>query len=336
MAILITGGFGYIGLNLMTRLVRSDKIFRYGQILLMTHTRENLTLPLPVGVTAVYGDLTDLTSLRRIFQTYDIRAVVHLAGLKSIREGERDPKRYQDVNVTGLQNLLSVIQQKVTFIFASNATVYQAYPNITQFNFDRRFKESQPLEPISTYGSTKRICEEMLRDWGRRTNHRLVILRIFNVIGIIEPDFPGNVTYPDRSVDSLLPQLDRAVQRYLTDGSTGFTIYGKTYPTWDDTPVRDFIAISDVCQAFLLALTTKLPSKYEIFNIGTGIGTSVNQMVSLYKQIRKVDFPVFFGVKRPGDLTVSIADPTRAEQILGFKAEETVEETLRTLYRKDP
>ena len=316
--ILVTGGFGFIGSHFLVAALKQDKDLvviddfsnSYEDIVGRV---ENIT-----GKKIAYEqlDITDKDKLARFFETQDIDSVVHFAGKKSVEESMEKPAAYYATNVGGTINLIDqCLKHKVKkFIFSSSATVYEGNP--------APFREDMPIKESSNpYGETKIICDRILEGIAKTTDKmQVTILRYFNPIG----NLPGLRENPKQPAKNIIPILNQIAEGEIKE----LLIFGDDYNTKDGTAERDYIHILDLVDAHLVALDYT-GEKYNVFNIGVGRGISVKELVQAYEIANNVDIPRRTVGRRPGDLEVSFTDTGKASQILGWKAQYSLEEMLK-------
>jgi UDP-glucose 4-epimerase len=269
--ILVTGGLGYIGSHLIVDLLNDG----YKVVILDNLSRSNISIldhiTVLTGKSPVFyqGCISDVTLLKTIIDNYPITHLIHLAGFKSVKESEKYPALYFDNNVNKSIALIEFLVNAglKNIIFSSTATVYA--PS------DEPLTEDSPLGPISTYGSTKLFVEQVLENLSHQNPELSVtILRYFNPFG----QHPSGLLL-DNGADNIYPNIKKAL-----DTNSTFYIYGDDYPTPDGTCVRDYIQIKDLTKYHKLFLNN-VKSGYEIYNIGTGIGTSVLDIVSTFSTL---------------------------------------------------
>lgn len=290
--VLVTGGLGYIGSHLVTELLNDNQAV----VILDDLSRSNIqtldSIKLLTNKTPIFynGCISDIKILDQIFTTYPITKVVHLAGYKSVKESKTNPERYWDNNViksiTFLEHIMKYSISSI--IFSSSATVYAPDNN--------PLTETSPTNPQSTYGATKLFIEQILE---KITIPHITILRYFNPIG----EHPSGLL-KDTGADNLYPNIKKALETNST-----FHIYGSDYPTKDGTAIRDYIPIQDLTKYHKFFLTNPIPG-YNIYNIGTGIGKSVLDIVSEFSNLTYTLNP-----KRPGDTPISVCDITKLKSI---------------------
>jgi UDP-glucose 4-epimerase len=269
----------------------------------------------------VEGDIRDRNLLDRLFTDYRIDVVMHFAGLKAVGESVIQPLRYYDNNVHGSQVLLQAMAAAgvFSFVFSSSATVYGEPEKIP-------ITEVCPVsQPINPYGRSKLIVEDMLLDLAVSDPHwRIAILRYFNPVGAHESGLIGED--PNGIPNNLLPYISRVAAGKLPE----LAIFGNDYPTPDGTGVRDYIHVVDLAEGHLYALKAiKVRAGAHVWNLGTGQGYSVLQIIRAFEAASGKSVPYRIAPRRPGDIAICYADPTKAECDLGWKAKRGLDEMMR-------
>lgn len=312
--ILVTGGAGYIGAHMVRILLEHG----YRPIVfdnLSTGYREFV----PKGVVFIKGDLRRELDIEKVFKMYPISAVVHFAACLVVPESTVDPLKYYDNNVRGSFNLIRVMfrHHVSKIIFSSTAAVYGDAEKMP-------VTEDSLTKPISPYGRTKLVVEQMLKDVARATAMRYIVLRYFNVVGCC-PEW--GVGIKGDSSTFLVPNIMKTAageKKYLT-------IFGKNYNTSDGTCIRDYVFVVDLCLAHLAALKAlEKGMGSQTLNIGTGKGFSVRELVDVAEAVTKRKINIRIGKRRKGDAEKIVADPRKAEKILKWKCEVGIREILRT------
>ena len=323
MAIMLTGGTGYIGSHTAVRLLETGR----DVVILDNFSNSGRDVPARIeqitGIrpTVYEGDVTDREDLVRVFAENAITAVMHFAGYKSVGESVREPVCYYRNNLDGVLTLLEVMAEHSChqFVFSSSATVYgQDHPS--------PLTEEMPAGGcVNPYGWTKYMAERILEDAARADEKlSVIILRYFNPIGAHPSGLIGE--RPSGIPNNLMP--------YLTQTAFGLrerlNVFGDDYPTPDGTGVRDYIHVMDLAQGHLAALTYgEHHTGSEIFNLGTGRGTSVLELITAFREATGVEVPYVITDRRAGDVAVSYADAGKAERVLGWRAERTIQEMCR-------
>jgi UDP-glucose 4-epimerase len=302
MKILIVGGAGYIGSNINKELTKQG---------FETVVFDNLSSgkkELVKWGEFFQGDLGNIEDIRAVFKKYPIEAVLHFAGFKAVGESVTDPQKYYRNNVTNTLNLFQVMRENNVnkFIFSSSAATF-GNPQYTPID------ELHPQNPINPYGETKLIVEHIMRDYSAAYDFRYVSLRYFNACGA---DIDNEAGEWQGSSSNLIPlTLDAAIGAREEIG-----IFGTDYDTPDGTCIRDYIHVTDLADAHVLALKYLLDDgKSDSFNLGNGKGFSVKEVVDMAKKITGIDFKVTPKDRRAGDPPILIADSTKAKTILKWQ-----------------
>jgi len=312
MNVLVTGGAGYIGSHTCVELLSAG----YGVVVFdnfcNSHPEALRRVERIAGrkLTVVTGDMRDQAAIERTLQDHDCQAVIHFAGLKAVGESVEKPLEYYDNNVIGAHRLLAAMQNCGVFmlVFSSSATVYGEPQHLP-------LTEDHPLSATNPYGRSKLIIEEMLRDLYRANSQlRIAILRYFNPVGAHDSGLIGED--PQGIPNNLMPfvaQVAVGRREYLN-------VWGSDYPTHDGTGVRDYIHVVDLAQGHLGALKRLDAPQCVAINLGTGTGYSVIDVVKAFEGAsgRKVAYQL--APRRSGDVAACYADPSFAEQWLGWKA----------------
>jgi UDP-glucose 4-epimerase len=268
-------------------------------------------------------DLRDTGGLRDLFESEPIDAVIHFAGFKSVAESVADPVSYIANNVGGSVSLCEAMEAAGVrkLVFSSSCTVY-GEPAVVPVD------ESATIRPVSPYGSTKAVIESLLAALCVDARWSVVALRYFNPVGADPSGLIGED--PSMAPTTLVPNI----MAVAAGNQDRLQVFGDDHPTRDGSCVRDFIHVSDVIDAHLAALTFMSEMRgFEAFNIGTGVGTSVLEMVQACEEAVGRDIPVEFAVRRDGDASEVFACPDRAREVLGWSAHRTVSEMARDHWR---
>lgn len=323
MAILVTGGAGYIGSHtVLTLLERGDDVVVLDN--LSNASRESISrVEKLTGKKAAFceGDILDRACLRDLFAQYNITAVIHFAGLKAVGESTRMPLEYYQNNVTGTLVLLEEMRAAGVnqFIFSSSATVYGADAPVP-------YVETTPIGgTTSPYGTSKLMVELVLRDYAKANPElKAIALRYFNPVGAHESGQIGED--PNGIPNNLLPYIAQvAIGRLEKLG-----IFGDDYPTKDGTGVRDYIHVMDLAEGHLKALD-HLPaiSGYKAYNLGAGEGYSVLEMVKAFEKASGRAVPYQISPRRDGDLAAFWADASLADKELDWRVSRGIDEMMR-------
>lgn len=317
--ILLTGGAGYIGSHTYVALIEAG----YDVTILDNFQNANRSvvdrLEKLTGqkVTLAEADVRDATTLAGLFSEHQFDAVVHFAALKAVSESVERPLDYFDVNISGLINLLRVMDaagcRKI--VFSSSATVY-GVPDETPTPETAEFRAMNP------YGQTKISGEQILNQLVAADERWSIgILRYFNPAGAHESHLIGED--PRDIPNNLMPYIAKVAAGELAE----LQIFGDDYDTPDGTGVRDYIHVEDLARGHVLSLATLLgEDRSHLVNLGTGIGNSVHEVVAAYKRASNRDIPARVVARRAGDVPTYVAKADKAEEILGFRTERTLDD----------
>lgn len=326
MTILVTGGAGYIGSHTCVELLNA------GWDIVVIDNFCNSKPEALKRIREITGkdfkfyevDLLDKAGLERVFSENKVDAVIHFAGLKAVGESVQIPLRYYHNNITGTVILLEVMQtyNVKRIVFSSSATVYGVPKSLP-------ITEDAPLGATNPYGRTKLMIEEILRDvhvsdpeWS------IALLRYFNPIGAHPSGRIGED--PNGIPNNLMPYITQVAVGKLEE----LKVFGDDYPTPDGTGVRDYIHVVDLAVGHLKALERVLSTTgVDAFNLGTGRGYSVLEVVKAFEKASGKKIPYTIVGRRPGDVAALYADPTKAEKVLGWRAERGIEEMCADAWR---
>lgn len=297
--ILIVGGAGYIGSHMVLNLQRAG----YQPVVLDNLSKGHRDAVMHAEF--IQGDMADTELLHKLFSSHSFSTVMHFASFIEVGESVKFPAKYYQNNVAATLNLLDVMSKHGVkqFIFSSTAAVY-GEPKSVSIN------ETHPLAPINPYGRSKWMVEEIIKDFAVSDGLRYAILRYFNAAGA-DPD--GKLRERHEPESHLIPIVLQAA----AGERAGVTIYGDQYPTIDGTCIRDYIHVSDLCHAHSLALQALNAGKLQmIYNLGTGQGYSVQQVINTARRVTGKDIIATVGQPRPGDSAVLVADASLAKQEL--------------------
>lgn len=310
-SVLVTGGAGYIGSHACKALSQAG----YTPV-----TFDNLVTGWQDAVKFgpfEQGDLLDRTRLDEVFAKYEPAAVMHFAALSQVGEAMSEPGRYWSNNVTGSLNLIeaTVAAGCLNFVFSSTCATYGDHDNVV-------LDEDTPQMPLNAYGASKRAIEDILRDFQASHGLNHVIFRYFNVAGA-DPD--GDVGEFHRPETHLVPLMLDAI-----DGKRdGLTVFGTDYDTPDGTCIRDYVHVCDLIDAHVLGLNWLEQEKgSRVFNLGTGSGFSVMEVINHSKAVTNRDVPYSIGPRRAGDCTKLVSGSVRAGQELGWTPKRSTLETM--------
>lgn len=322
--ILVTGGAGYIGSHMVVELLQSGRNPIVIDNLLSSDGSLISGIEKITGKKVNFhkGDCCDKGFLTNIFKTQGpIEAVIHFAALKSVGESVQKPLFYHQNNIESLLCLLAVMKEFGTknFIFSSSCTVY-GQPDHIPVDESAPFKKAE-----SPYGTTKQLCELILEDV-HREGFKIASLRYFNPIGAHPSALIGEL--PIGTPNNLVP--------YMTQAAAGLrdklTVFGNDYDTKDGSCIRDFIHVVDTAKAHLSALEflnkRVEPTLYETFNLGTGEGISVLELIHKFEKATKVKLPYAIGPRRAGDVVKTYANPKKANKVLGWKSTISIDDAL--------
>jgi UDP-glucose 4-epimerase len=301
---LVTGGAGYIGSHVIHALLAAG-----ADPCVIDDLSCGVRSRVPSQVPFMHADIRDAGALVDAMDGCD--GVIHLAGRKSVDESVDRPLAYWDANLNGTLDVLRAMSYRRVprIVFSSTASVYAEY--------DRRVSEDDRLAPASPYGASKAAAEQAIRDYARASGTRYAILRYFNVAGC------GTPALRDTSKDNLIPSVLSAL---LSDESP--TIYGDDYATPDGTAVRDYVHVQDVADAHTVIARSldRIPSG--VYNIGTGQGTSVREVVEGLIRVSGVGMFPFTTGRRNGDVGHAVADVSRVYWNTGWKAQRNITDIL--------
>ncbi len=320
--ILVTGGAGYIGSHTCLELLNAGH-----EVVVLDNlsnsSKESLNRVQALASKSldfIQGDILDQNILNQIFNTYQIDAVIHFAGLKAVGESQQIPLTYFENNISGSISLVQAMQRAGVFrlVFSSSATVYDE-ANISPLN------EDMPTGmPSNNYGYTKLIVEQLLQKLSASDDRwSIALLRYFNPVGAHESGQIGED--PQGIPNNLMP--------FVTQVAVGhrekLSIFGDDYDTVDGTGVRDYIHVVDLANAHLCALTNRLQAQgCRAWNIGTGQGCSVLQIKNTFEQVNEVQIPFEIAPRREGDVATSFSDNTRAVKELDWQPKYGLEDML--------
>lgn len=323
--ILLTGGLGYIGSHTAVELLNNN----YEVVIIdnlsnsKIETKGKIESISGKSITFYKGDVRDAELLTQIFSNHNIESVIHFAGYKAVGESTQKPLEYYDNNINSTLVLLDIMRKfdVKNLVFSSSATVYGRAKSMPIY-------EDFELSASNPYGRTKLFIEEILRDYFYADNSlNIAILRYFNPVGAHPSGLIGED--PNGIPNNLMP--------YITKVATGklqkLSIFGNDYPTKDGTGVRDFIHVCDLANGHVKAVQ-KLETNCGLvtYNLGTGIGYSVLDIVNSFIKTCNVEVPYTFAPRRPGDIDTCYASPEKAERELGFKATRTLDDMCKSSY----
>ena len=328
--VLVSGGAGYIGSHTAVELISA------GYDVVIVDNLSNSDIDAVEGVRRITGvdvpfekaDCCDRDAFARVFEKYDFDSVIHFAASKAVGESVSKPLEYYRNNLMSFMNVIGLMREygRQNIVFSSSCTVYGEADVLP-------VTEQTPRKPAtSPYGNTKQIYEDILRDAvAAHPGLRGILLRYFNPIG----------SHPSALIGELPRGVPQNLVPYVTQTAAGIreclSIFGNDYPTPDGTCIRDYIDIVDLARAHVAALHRLIEERgatpYEVFNVGTGRGVSVLELVRGFERANGLKLNYRFAPRRAGDITAIWADPTLANTLLGWRAERPLEETLRTAWQ---
>lgn len=326
MSIIVTGGAGYIGSHTCVELLNLG--YDVTVIDNLSNSKEESIKRVceitGKKVTFYKADLLDKEALKEIFKKTDTEAVIHFAGLKAVGESVELPLKYYQNNVTGTLNLCEVMSEHniKNIVFSSSATVYGD-------PYKLPITEDFPLKTTNPYGRTKLMIEEILGDlYNADKTWNIVILRYFNPVGAHISGLIGED--PNGIPNNLVPYISQVAIGKLKQ----LHVFGNDYPTIDGTGVRDYIHITDLALGHISALERlRKGLGFSVYNLGTGKGYSVLQMVSAFSKASGKEITYKISDRRPGDIAGCYCDPTKAKIELGWVAGKGIDEMCRDTWR---
>ncbi len=329
--ILVTGGLGFIGSHTVVALLEQN----YDVVII--DNLSNSSIDVLGGITKITGktpefenfDLRNKEQVIEFFEKYpEINGVIHFAASKAVGESVENPLLYYENNLTTLIYLLKQLSRKeeANFIFSSSCTVYGQADTLP-------ISEDAPVKKaMSPYGNTKQIGEEIIEDTCKvHPNLKAISLRYFNPVG----------AHPSAEIGELPIGTPQNLIPFLTQTAIGkreqLSVYGNDYPTSDGTCIRDYIHVMDLAQAHIVALErlmqNKAESNYNVFNLGTGTGNSVLEVIKSFESSTGVDLPYKIVGRREGDITAAYADTEKANSVLNWKAKYTLDDALKSAWK---
>lgn len=330
MKILITGGLGYIGSHVTTLLLQNDL-----EVVVIDNL-ENSRIDVLDGIQSITGkmplfreiDVSSESEMNQLFDEFsDIGGVIHFAAYKSVSESVSEPLKYYDNNLGGLQQLLKhIVARGIPLIFSSSCTVYGQSETLP-------IREDEPLKPAtSPYGSTKKIGEQIIADCCKAyPDFNSILLRYFNPIGAHSSAKIGE--YPVGIPQNLVPFLTQTVKGIRPI----LKVFGSSYDTPDGSCIRDYIHVMDLAQAHIESLDYLLQKKNteacEVYNVGTGNGVSVLELIEAFERATGKKVPYELSDPRPGDTVSAYADPSKIKTRIGWKARHSLEDSLSSAWK---
>ncbi len=328
--VLVCGGAGYIGSHTSVELINA------GYCVVIADNFSNSEMAAVEGVRRITGvdvpfvevDCCDREAFRKVFEQHEFDSVIHFAASKAVGESVQKPMLYYRNNLTSLMNIIDLMREfgRSNIVFSSSCTVY-GEPD------KQPVTEQSPRKPAtSPYGNTKQISEDMLRDSvAAYDGLKSIALRYFNPIG----------AHPSALIGELPRGVPQNLVPYITQTTAGLreclSVFGDDYPTPDGSCIRDYIDVVDLAKAHVAAISRMVENKseerYEIFNIGTGRGVSVLELVHKFEEVNGLKINYKIAPRRAGDIIAIWADPARANAVLGWRAERSLDETLAAAWR---
>lgn len=330
MKVLVTGGLGFIGSHTVVELQKQ------GFEVVIIDDLSNSSEEVLKGITAITNikplfeklDLREKQKVQDFFKKHqNISGVIHFAASKAVGESVGNPLLYYENNLSSLIYLLQELQKlpEANFIFSSSCTVYGQAEKMP-------ITESASIQPaMSPYGNTKQIGEEIITDTAKVTNINAILLRYFNPIG----------AHPSAEIGELPLGVPQNLVPFITQTGLGLrkelAVYGDDYPTPDGTAVRDYIHVVDLAKAHVIAMQRLLDKKnldkVETFNLGTGTGSSVLEVIHSFEKVSGQKLPYKIVGRREGDITSAYANTDKANTVLGWKAESTLDEAMASAWK---
>ncbi|MCL1878311.1 MAG: UDP-glucose 4-epimerase GalE [Defluviitaleaceae bacterium] len=326
MKILVTGGAGYIGSHMCAELLR------IGHEVVAVDNFSNGTQAAIDGVKKISGadfpfykaDVCDSATMEEIFAAQQTDCVIHFAGLKAVGESVAMPLEYYENNLISTMSLCSAMVKcgVSSLIFSSSAATYRS-------DNPMPLTENSVSGATNPYGWTKIMCEQILRDFCiAEKNFSVVLLRYFNAVGAHESGLIGDC--PRGIPNNIMPNISQTAAGLHAE----LKIYGNDYDTPDGTCVRDYIHVSDLIDGHVLAMDFAEKNKgCEVFNLGTGRGFSVLELVQTFEKTNGLKLPYSIGPRRPGDIATIFANPEKAEKMLNFRAKKSIEDMCRDTWK---
>lgn len=327
--VLVSGGAGYIGSHTAVELINA------GYEVVIIDNLSNSEESAVEGVRKITGkdvpfeivDTCDKEALRKVFEKYGFDTVIHFAAYKAVGESMAEPLKYYSNNLVSFMNIVEMMKEfnRPNILFSSSATVYGEADELP-------VTEETPRKPAtSPYGNTKQMSEDILHDCCRAYEGMYgIALRYFNPIG----------AHPSALIGELPRGVPNNLVPFVTQTAAGIreclSVFGNDYDTPDGTCLRDYIDVVDLAKAHVAAVnrmvSDKMEAKYEIFNVGTGNPVSVLELLTTFEKVNDLKLPYKIVDRRPGDVTAVWADTAKANDVLGWKAERTLGETLKSAW----
>lgn len=330
MKILVTGGLGFIGSHTVVELQNE------GFEVVIIDNLSNSSQEVIKGIVAITGktpifenlDLREKSSVQEFFKKHsDVSGVIHFAASKAVSESIENPLLYYENNINALVYILQELQKKTdaSFIFSSSCTVYGQAEKMP-------ITEDASVQPaISPYGNTKQIGEEIINDVAKVSGIKAILLRYFNPIG----------AHPTAELGELPIGIPQNLVPFITQTGIGLrkelSVYGSDYPTPDGTCIRDYIHVVDLAKAHVIALKRLINNqnlqKVETFNLGTGTGSSVLEVINSFEKVSGQKLVYKIVDRREGDIIEAFADTKKANEVLGWKSQSTLDDAMASAWK---
>jgi UDP-glucose 4-epimerase len=328
--VLVTGGLGFIGSHTVVELHNA------GFEAIIIDNLSNSSIDVLDGINRIIGkkpifenlDLRDKSSVQNFFAKYtDVVGVIHFAASKAVGESVENPLLYYENNINALVYVLQELTKmaEANFIFSSSCTVYGQAEQMP-------ITEDASVQPaMSPYGNTKQIGEEIINDVAKVSSINAILLRYFNPVG----------AHPSAEIGELPIGVPQNLVPFITQTGIGLreqlSVYGDDYPTPDGTAIRDYIHVVDLAKAHVVAMQRLLNkqnlAKVETFNLGTGKGSSVLEVITAFEKVSGKKLPYKIVGRREGDITSAYANTDKANKVLGWKAQSSLEESLASAWK---
>ena len=327
--VLVSGGAGYIGSHTAVELISA------GYSVVIADNLSNSDMSGVEGVRAITGvdvpfinvDCCDKAAFAQLFEQYDFDSVIHFAAFKAVGESVADPMKYYRNNLLSFLNIIDLMREygRKNIVFSSSATVYGEAEELPVT------EQTERKPATSAYGNTKQMCEDILRDSvAAYPELKGIALRYFNPIG----------AHPSALIGELPRGVPQNLVPYVTQTAAGvrecLSIFGDDYPTEDGSCLRDYIDIVDLAKAHVAAIDRMVECEdrdsYEIFNVGTGRAVSVFELVNTFERVNNLKLNYKVAPRRAGDVVAVWADTSLANNVLGWRAERTLDETLKSAW----
>ncbi len=328
--VLVTGGLGFIGSHTAVELMAR------GHEVVLVDNLTNTRAEVLDGIEAISGtrpvwenvDLASQPACAALMAKHsNIDGIIHFAAHKAVGESVAKPLDYYQNNLGSLMNLLEFVrtEPKCAFIFSSSCTVYGQADDLP-------IREEAPIKPAeSPYGNTKQIGEEILQDCAKAYGFKVIALRYFNPVG----------GHPSAKIGELPNGVPQNLVPFITQSAAGqrgaLKVFGNDYDTRDGTCVRDYIHVVDVAKAHILAMERlvagKVEEPVEVYNLGTGTGSTVVEVLTAFTKATGIDIKWEYAARRPGDVVAAYADTKKALEVLGWRAELSLEQSMADAWR---